>query len=96
MRTLTQLQTKDQRVEVRLATWQKTVLQEAALLEGVNLSDFILAKTMEAASNIIEQTQTLASQRLSSGLKLPKYYQIRQRRPRLRYWLCWSMDAILI
>jgi uncharacterized protein (DUF1778 family) len=52
--------TKDARIEVRLAAWQKKVLVQAAELSGSNLTDYILMQALTAAQNTIKSNYEFA------------------------------------
>ncbi len=53
----TRVSAKTKRIEVRVAAWQKDLLQEAATIEGLNLSDYILLKTIENARATVDNHQ---------------------------------------
>jgi len=46
---------KDNRLDIRLGTEQKDVLARAAALLGLNLSDFVISKSLDAAHNILKE-----------------------------------------
>lgn len=60
---------KSQRIEMRVSAWQKELLQEASALEGVNMSDYILMKMLDAARATISENQT-ASLNLSQRMQI--------------------------
>ena len=47
------------RLEARLSPEQKAMLQQAALLSGRTLSDFVVASAQEAATRVIQQHETI-------------------------------------
>jgi uncharacterized protein (DUF1778 family) len=47
------------RLEARVSPEQKTMLQEAALLSGRTLSEFVVASAQEAAAKIIQEHHTI-------------------------------------
>jgi uncharacterized protein (DUF1778 family) len=47
------------RLEVRIGTETKALIQKAADLEGISLTNFVVATVQAAACKVIEQHQTL-------------------------------------
>jgi uncharacterized protein (DUF1778 family) len=47
------------RLEARISTSQKNVLQRAAALSGSTLSEFVVASAQEAASKVIEAHESI-------------------------------------
>ena len=47
------------RLEARLSVEQKAVLQQAALLSGRTLSEFVVASAQEAAARVIEEHEAI-------------------------------------
>lgn len=50
---------RDARLEARVTTEQKALLQRAATLSGRSLSEFIVASAQEAAVRLIEEHETI-------------------------------------
>jgi len=46
---------KEERLEARLSATQKELIQQAALLEGTTLSDFVVRSASEEARRIVEK-----------------------------------------
>ena len=47
------------RLEARVSSTQKSLLQQAAALSGRTLSEFVVASAQEAAARVIEEHQTI-------------------------------------
>ncbi len=47
------------RLEARVTTDQKTLLQHAAALSGRTLSEFVVASAQEAAAKVIQEQETI-------------------------------------
>lgn len=52
---------KDAQVGFRLAVEDKTLLEQAAQRAGLNLSDFVLSMSVQAASNVLERQRLVVS-----------------------------------
>lgn len=50
--------TRDARLEARMTTDQKALLQHAANLAGRTLSEFVVASAQEAAARVIQEHET--------------------------------------
>lgn len=57
--TETDAKTRAARLEARMTTDQKALLQHAAALSGRTLSEFVLASAQEAASRVIREHETI-------------------------------------
>ncbi len=57
-------QPKDARIDFRVRAEQKEVIERAAFLSGLNVSDFIVSTSLAAASEVLErQTKIKLSER---------------------------------
>ena len=50
---------KEERISIRLDANQKSIIDQAALIAGVNRSSFMLMNAIEAATKIVEQQQQI-------------------------------------
>jgi uncharacterized protein (DUF1778 family) len=57
--TETDAKTRAARLEARMTTDQKALLQHAAALSGRTLSEFVLASAQEAAAKVIQEHETI-------------------------------------
>ncbi len=57
--TETDAKTRAARLEARMTTEQKALLQRAAALSGRTLSEFVLASAQEAASRVIREHEII-------------------------------------
>ena len=57
--TETNAKTRAARLEARMTTDQKALLQHAAALLGRTLSEFVLASAQEAAAKVIQEHETI-------------------------------------
>ncbi len=57
--TETDAKTRDARLEARMTTAQKALLQQAAALSGRTLSEFVLASAQEAAAKVIQEHEAI-------------------------------------
>ena len=57
--TETDAKTRTARLEARMTTDQKALLQRAAALSGRTLSEFVLASAQEAAAKVIQEHETI-------------------------------------
>ena len=57
--TETDAKTRAARLEARMTTDQKALLQHAAALSGRTLSEFVLASAQEAAAKVIREYETI-------------------------------------
>ena len=57
--TETDAKTRAARLEARMTTAQKALLQQAAALSGRTLSEFVLASAQEAAAKVIQEYETI-------------------------------------
>ncbi|KAB2872800.1 MAG: DUF1778 domain-containing protein [Burkholderiaceae bacterium] len=57
--TGTATKTRAARLEARMTTDQKALLQRAAALSGRTLSEFVLASAQEAAAKIVQEHETI-------------------------------------
>lgn len=55
----TDAKTRAARLEARMTTDQKALLQHAAALSGRTLSEFVLASAQEAAARVIREHETI-------------------------------------
>jgi len=55
----TDAKTRAARLEARMTTDQKALLQHAAALSGRTLSEFVLASAQEAAAKVIQEHETI-------------------------------------
>jgi uncharacterized protein (DUF1778 family) len=67
---------KRERLEARLDTVQKALIERAAQLQGRSVSDFVLAATLDAATRVVQEATVLtlsaaASHRLAAALLNP-------------------------
>lgn len=46
---------KEDRISIRLNSYQKSVIDAAAEAQGISLSSFVLSNVLEAASRVVEQ-----------------------------------------
>ena len=59
MLTETEAKTRAARLEARVTTDQKALLQQAAALSGRTLSEFVVASAQEAAARVIRDHETI-------------------------------------
>jgi len=59
MLTETGTKTRAARLEARVTTDQKALLQQAATLSGRTLSEFVVASAQEAAARVIQDHETI-------------------------------------
>jgi uncharacterized protein (DUF1778 family) len=59
MLTETDAKTRAARLEARVTTGQKALLQQAATLSGRTLSEFVVASAQEAAARVIQDHETI-------------------------------------
>lgn len=59
MLTETDAKIRDARLEARVTTGQKALLQQAAALSGRTLSEFVVASAHEAATRVIQDHETI-------------------------------------
>jgi uncharacterized protein (DUF1778 family) len=59
MLTETDVKTRAARLEARVTTGQKALLQQAATLSGRTLSEFVVASAQEAAARVIQDHETI-------------------------------------
>ena len=57
--TETEAKTRAARLEARMTTGQKALLQHAATLSGRTLSEFVIASAQEAAAKVIQEHETI-------------------------------------
>jgi uncharacterized protein (DUF1778 family) len=57
--TDTEAKTRAARLEARITTDQKALLQHAATLSGRTLSEFVVASAQEAAARVIQEHETI-------------------------------------
>ena len=57
--TDTDAKTRAARLEARMTTDQKALLQHAAALSGRTLSEFVVASAQEAAARVIQEHETI-------------------------------------
>jgi len=82
--------TRAQRLETRVTTAQKTLIEHAAALQGRTVTDFVLTSVQDAARRAIEEHQQLAlsvrdSQAFVDALLNPKPVNDRLRDTVRRY-----------
>lgn len=54
------MQIKMERIEARLHPEQKALFIQAAALEGMSLSEFVISNTYEAAKRVIQENESIA------------------------------------
>lgn len=79
-----------ERLEARITTDQKTLIEHAAALQGRSVTDFVLTSVQEAARRVIEEHQrfdlsVLDSQAFVEALLTPQPVNERLRDTVLRY-----------
>jgi len=90
MLTEADAKTRAARLEARMTTDQKALLQQAATLSGRTLSEFVLASAQEAAAKVIEQHETIRLTRneqvaFVTALLKPRAPNARLRRAAAKY-----------
>lgn len=76
--------TRGARLEARVSTAQKALLQRAAQLSGRTLSEFVVASAQEAANRVIEAHETIVLTREQQSAFVQALLQAPTPGPRLR------------
>jgi uncharacterized protein (DUF1778 family) len=89
--TETDAKTRVARLEARMTTAQKALLQHAAALSGRTLSEFVLASAQEAAAKVIQEYETIRLSRSEqvafvTALLKPRAPNARLRKAVEKYW----------
>ena len=88
--TGTDAKTRAARLEARMTTDQKALLQHAAALSGRTLSEFVVASAQEAAAKVIQEFETIRLSRTEqvafvSALLKPRPPNARLRKAAAKY-----------
>jgi uncharacterized protein (DUF1778 family) len=82
--TETDAKTRAARLEARMTTDQKALLQHAAALSGRSLSEFVLASAQEAAAKVIQEHETIRLSRSEQVAFVTALLEPRKPNARLR------------
>jgi uncharacterized protein (DUF1778 family) len=90
MLTETDAKTRAARLEARVTTDQKALLQQAAALSGRTLSEFVVASAHEAATRVIQDHETIRLSRAEqvafvNALLKPRAPTVRLRKAAAKY-----------